>query len=183
MAERTPRLARYGISDDAALAVGVTCGGTTEVFIEPVDAQTYPELPGLLERLCAGTRVALATVLEHPRPEAVGAHLVVTADDDLGGTGSPADDARIRTEVRTLLRQGDSGLVRIPSVRDAGEIRLFVNSLVPSPRMLVFGANDFAAALAQQARLLGHRTTVCDARPVFTTSDRFPGADEVVVAG
>src|SRR5699024_3401441 len=51
----------------------------------------------------------------------------------------------------------------------------------PPPRMLVFGAIDFAAALARQGSFLGYRVTVCDARAVFATEARFPDADEVVV--
>jgi xanthine dehydrogenase accessory factor len=47
--------------------------------------------------------------------------------------------------------------------------------------MLVFGAIDFAAAVARVGGFLGYYVTVCDARPVFATKTRFPGADEVIV--
>jgi xanthine dehydrogenase accessory factor len=60
-------------------------------------------------------------------------------------------------------------------------MEVFVASYAPRPRMLIFGAIDFAAALAQQAAFLGYRVTVCDARPVFATTKRFPDADEVIV--
>jgi xanthine dehydrogenase accessory factor len=59
---------------------------------------------------------------------------------------------------------------------------VFVNSLAPRPRMIVFGAIDFAAAVARIGTFLGYRVTVCDARPTFATKARFPDADEVVVA-
>ena len=58
---------------------------------------------------------------------------------------------------------------------------VFVASYAPKPRMLVFGAIDFAAAVAHVGSFLGYRVTVCDARPVFATKSRFPSADEVVV--
>ncbi len=58
---------------------------------------------------------------------------------------------------------------------------LLVESNVPPPRMIVFGAVDFASALARAGKFLGYHVTVCDARPVFATRDRFPDADEVVV--
>lgn len=58
---------------------------------------------------------------------------------------------------------------------------MFVNFLAPPPRMLVYGATEFASALTRQGALLGFRVTVCDARPVFTTPERFPDSDEVVV--
>ena len=60
-------------------------------------------------------------------------------------------------------------------------MRVFVWSFAPQPRMLVFGAIDFAAAVARVGSFLGYHVTVCDARPVFATTSRFPGADEVVV--
>jgi xanthine dehydrogenase accessory factor len=58
---------------------------------------------------------------------------------------------------------------------------VFVNSFEPPPRMLVFGAIDFAAAMAKMGAYLGYQVTVCDARPVFATASRFPDAHEVVV--
>jgi xanthine dehydrogenase accessory factor len=60
-------------------------------------------------------------------------------------------------------------------------MRVFVASYAPKPRMLVFGAIDFAAAVARVGAFLGYKVTVCDARPVFATRSRFPDADEVVV--
>jgi xanthine dehydrogenase accessory factor len=60
-------------------------------------------------------------------------------------------------------------------------MRVFVWGFAPRPRMLVFGAIDFAAAVARVGSFLGYRVTVCDARPVFATATRFPEADEVVV--
>ncbi|MCV4614777.1 XdhC family protein, partial [Escherichia coli] len=59
---------------------------------------------------------------------------------------------------------------------------VFVQSFAPPPRMYVFGAIDFASAVARIGKFLGYRVTVCDARPVFATRERFPSADEVVVA-
>jgi xanthine dehydrogenase accessory factor len=60
-------------------------------------------------------------------------------------------------------------------------MRVFVQSFAPPPRMLVFGAIDYAAAVARIGSFLGYRVTVCDARPLFATPDRFPSAAEVVV--
>jgi xanthine dehydrogenase accessory factor len=60
-------------------------------------------------------------------------------------------------------------------------MQVFCTSYAPKPRMLVFGAIDFAAAVARMGSFLGYRVTVCDARPIFATQARFPDADEVVV--
>ncbi|RIU70209.1 XshC-Cox1 family protein, partial [Klebsiella pneumoniae] len=76
----------------------------------------------------------------------------------------------------TVLTYGTDGQ------RRGRGMQVFVSSHAPSPRMLVFGAIDFAAAVAQQGAFLGYRVTVCDARSVFATPQRFPAAEQVVVA-
>ena len=82
-----------------------------------------------------------------------------------------------------LLAAGRSEVLTYgPDGQRRGEgMEVFVASYAPRPRMLVFGAIDFAAAVARQGSFLGYRVTVCDARPVFATAARFPTADEVVV--
>jgi xanthine dehydrogenase accessory factor len=88
-----------------------------------------------------------------------------------------ADDAR------GLLAAGRSSTLEYgPDGQRRGEgMRVFVNSFAPRPRMLVFGAIDFAAAVARIGGFLGYKVTVCDARPIFATPQRFPAADEVIV--
>ncbi|MEJ3742943.1 XdhC/CoxI family protein [Actinomycetes bacterium KLBMP 9797] len=170
IADGEPVRERYGVSDEQAGAVGLTCGGTLEVFVERVDRQTFPELGVLVGHARAGTPVAVATVI------AGGAgHLVCTAAETVGGTDDAALDAEIAAAARDRLARGDSGVVPF------GRVQVFVNCLAPPPRMLVYGSTDFAAAMVRQGRLLGRRVTLCDARPVFTTRERFPEADEVVV--
>ncbi|MDU0293256.1 XdhC/CoxI family protein [Saccharothrix longispora] len=177
----TPVLQRYGVSDDDAFAVGLTCGGIIDVYVEPVSSATFPQLPDVLASVRAGEPVAVATVVEHP--EWVGRRLVVRADRVEGDV--PSDRARdaVADDARGLLAAGRSGTLRYgPDGQRRGEgMAVFVNSFEPPPRMLVFGAIDFAAALARLGAFLGYRVTVCDARPVFATAGRFPEADEVVV--
>lgn len=187
VADGTAVLERYGVSDSDAGAVGLTCGGTIEVLVERVDRRSLPELDVLLGHLRSATPVALATVVEADPswPEArPGNHLVCWADGAAGSTGSPVLDAQTASAARRLLAQNRSGTVRPgPAGADrAHGPRIFVNCLVPPPRMLIYGAGEFASALARQGALLGYRVTVCDARPVFTTPERFPDADEVVVS-
>ena len=82
-----------------------------------------------------------------------------------------------------MLAQGLTGIRRYGEhgERRGDELSIFVNSFAPAPRMLVFGAIDFAAAVARVGKFLGYHVTVCDARKVFATASRFPDADEVVV--
>src|ERR1700750_1085028 len=72
-----PVLQRYGVSDDDAFAVGLTCGGILDVFVEKVDQQTFPELGEVAADVEAGRPVALATVIEHPDPDWMGRRVVV----------------------------------------------------------------------------------------------------------
>jgi len=187
VASGEPVLQRYGVSDDDAFAVGLTCGGILDVFVEPVSQRTFPELGDVAEDVEAGRPVAVVTVVEHPDPTWWGRRLIVRPDDastPVQGTfGSPRADAAAADDVRGLLANGRSELLTYgPDGQRRGEgMRVFCASYAPKPRMLVFGAIDFAAAVARLGAFLGYRVTVCDARPVFATRSRFPDADEVVV--
>ncbi|MEV5155656.1 XdhC/CoxI family protein [Streptomyces werraensis] len=170
--------ATYGIGDDDAVALGLTCGGTLDVLVEPVDVRSFPELAEVVETVRAGTPVAVATVLNHPRSQAVGAHVIVRADG-YHSSSYPLDAATdFVDDARNLMHRGESGLL----TDELTNMRVLVRSFVPQPRMLLFGAGDFAAALASIGRAMDYRVTVCDARPLFATADRFPDADDVVVA-
>ncbi|MFD3375016.1 MULTISPECIES: XdhC family protein [unclassified Streptomyces] len=179
----TPVLERYAVSDDDAGAVGLTCGGTIEVLVERVDQQSFPELGTLLHHMRRGVAVALATTVGADGPVRVGTHLVCWDSGTSGSTGDSVLDGDTAGAARRLLGQGRSCTFRTGSADgDSGAgPRVFVNCLAPPPRMLVYGSNEFASVLACQGALLGFRVTVCDARPVFTTPERFPDADEVVV--
>jgi xanthine dehydrogenase accessory factor len=133
------------------------------------------------EAVRAERPVALATVIEGLHP---GSKLLVRPGEEPQGTlGHPdldrvvARDAAGELEAgRTLVRHyGAEGQAREEAVS------VFIESFAPPPQMLIFGAVDFTAALARVAKVLGYRVTVCDARPVFATRQRFPMADEVVV--
>jgi xanthine dehydrogenase accessory factor len=184
LATGTPQLQRYGVSDDDAFEVGLACGGILDVFVERVDREGFPELGQVAADIEAGRPVAVATLVAHPDPGRVGARLVVRPDSASQGTlGSQRADEVVTEDVRGLLAAGRSeGLTYGPDGERRGEgMRVFVSSHAPRPRMIVFGAIDFASALARMGAFLGFRVTVCDARPVFATRTRFPDADEVVV--
>jgi xanthine dehydrogenase accessory factor len=183
VASGTPVLQRYGISDNDAFEVGLTCGGILDVFVEPVSARTFAQLPAVLADVGAGRPVAVVTVIEHPAPAWLGRHLVVRPDGFTGTLGSDRADQAVSDDVQGLLAAGrNSTLMYGPDGERRGDgMRVFAVSFAPQPRMLVFGAIDFAAAVARQGSFLGYRVTVCDARAVFATKARFPVADEVVV--
>ena len=178
------RLVHYGISDDTAYSVGLTCGGQLDVFVERVDRETFPDFGEVADDIEAGRPVALATVVAHPDPARVGSRLVVRPDAVSGSLGSPRADDAVTDDVRGALASGTTETLTYgPEGERRGEgMRVFVSAYAPRPRMIVFGAIDFAAAVADLGHFLGYAVTVCDARPVFATPARLPAADEVVVA-
>jgi xanthine dehydrogenase accessory factor len=123
--------------------------------------------------------VALVTGVEGP----VGRHLLLTPDERAGSLGGDRLDDAAADDGRGLLAAGRTGVLHYgPSGERRGTgATVLVSSFAPAARMLVFGATDHAAAVARIGGFLGYRVTVCDARPVFATARRFPGADEVVV--
>jgi xanthine dehydrogenase accessory factor len=148
------RVREYGIADDEAFEVGLSCGGTVGILIADLDLSLVPELD---------------EAVRADRPAA----LTMTATGAGLGTQSLHDGAD--GPVAQLLARGENALVDVD-----GETT-FVHSLAPRPAMIVFGAIDHAAALARVGKLLGYRVTVCDARAAFVTRERFPEADELVV--
>jgi xanthine dehydrogenase accessory factor len=185
-----PQLVRYGVSDDSAFEVGLTCGGIIEIFVERVDPVLFPQLAEVADALTAGDSVAVATVVRDGaagragdgRPSRVGQRLVVWPDRRAGSLGSARMDDVVTADARGALGSGRTGPISYgpDGERMGDELTVFVSAFVPPPRMFVFGAIDFAAAAARIGDFLGYRVTVCDARPVFATTRRFPGVEVVV---
>ncbi|MCO1577951.1 XdhC family protein [Crossiella sp. SN42] len=176
-----PELATYGVSDDDAFAVGLTCGGTLQVFVQPVTPEHFPEFPAIGESIRSSEPVAVATLLDGAANP--GAHLRVTPAETVGALGSARLNEAVRDHALGMLALGSTGFLHIGADGEqrGDELSIFVESFAPPPRMLVFGAIDFAGAVARIGKFLGYHVTVCDARPVFATKRRFPEADELVV--
>ena len=177
-----PTLERYGVSDDDAFAVGLTCGGILDVFVESISRESFPELGEIAESIDGTSRSPSSPWSRAPTTGWAGGWCS-------GRTARPArsapqrlDDA-VAADARGMLAAGRTGLMHVghDGERRGDDLTLFVNSFAPPARMIVFGAIDFAAAVARVGAFLGYRVTVCDARPVFATPKRFPDADEVIV--
>ncbi len=197
-----PRLATFGCSDDEAFDIGLTCGGMVRVLIERLEPGRAPWLGALAAALRSGQGAALVEVVDGPEA-ALGTKVVLAPDGtvvfpgegvlpgvvDGPGPGTLADAladlaaGRSATH-RYQARSPQGGNERQPGEAGQpgeGELTLFVDSFAAPPRMVIFGAASFTSALTAQAKLLGYRVVVCDARAVFASKVRFPQADEVVV--
>jgi xanthine dehydrogenase accessory factor len=180
LATREPVLQTYGISDEDAFSVGLTCGGILDILVRPASAAEQPTFRAVADAIEREEPVALATVIDGAGP--VAAQIAVWADRTDGTLGTEGLDVAVIDDARGMLAQGQTGVRHYGPTgeRRQDDVAVFVESFAPAPRMLVFGAIDFAAAVARIGKYLGYRVTVCDARPVFATEKRFPDADEVV---
>jgi xanthine dehydrogenase accessory factor len=173
-----PKLVTYGIADDDAFAVGLTCGGTIHIFIDDFNDEIDT---AITEALQTGEPAALATIIEGP---GAGAKLLVRPEKpSIGSLGNTELDRVVERDALGELEAGRTGTrnygVHGEARREEG-VKVFVESFALPPKMIIFGAIDFTAALARLGRVLGYHVTVCDARPVFATRKRFPMANEVV---
>lgn len=189
-----PTLRTFGFAADDLFDVGLTCGGRIEVLVQRVGLDDG--LGDVAARVAAGDAVAVVTVLEHPDPRRVGDRLVadgatldaapaeaVRPDEAPPASGATGLRRTLQERAQAMLASGASGVVHCGPDGSplASGVRAFVQTWTPPPRLVVLGAVDFARALASAGRFLGYDVTVCDARPAFTTGDRFPDAHRVVV--
>lgn len=178
----TAHAVSYGISDELAMGVGLTCGGTVRIFLEELSAAgSAPLRAAIGDALGREQPVAVCTVTHGP---ATGAKLVVRPGaEPIGSLGEPELDRVAGRDAAGLLGQGLTEERHYGTRGEAlqAEVTVLFESFAPRPHLVVFGAVDFTRALVQVGRVLGYRTSVCDPRATFATRERFPEADEVVV--
>jgi xanthine dehydrogenase accessory factor len=166
----SPKLVTFGVSHERAWEVGLACGGTIKVFVEP---RVRPEV--LAAASGPGGEV-LATVIEGP---ATGSWLRISSDGAVTGAADLPRDA-VRDAALAALRREASGTVAVET--PAGAASIFLEVFPRQPRLVIFGGVHIAVALAPLARRLGYRTIIADGREAFLTRERFPEADELILA-
>ncbi|MFJ3889853.1 XdhC/CoxI family protein [Streptomyces sp. H23] len=181
------RLERFGYSDAEAFTVGLTCGGVIDILVTPVrsgDRTVRDVLAAALTAAATGKAAALARIVSGP-PDLMGRALLVRPGGRRQGSfgAHPELDLTVAVEALAHLGAGRTGTLEVgeQGSRCGAPLTLLIESSLPAPRMIIFGAIDFASALVRMGKFLGYHVTVCDARPVFTTAARFPDADEIVV--
>jgi xanthine dehydrogenase accessory factor len=181
LASKKSQSVTYGVSDDNAFAVGLTCGGTIELFVQYVDRDTFPQFAEIAAHLEVETAVGVATLVNGGNSDS--ARIVFTKSDAEGTLGNGKLDQAAIDGARALLSHGTTKTLKLgPNGENRmDEISVFVESFAPAPRMIIFGAIDFAAAVARIGKFMGYYVIVCDARALFATKRRFPDADEVII--
>jgi xanthine dehydrogenase accessory factor len=170
---RRPRLLHFGVADETAWAVGLSCGGTIEVFVEPVDLGFHEAVRAEI----TGERpAAVVTVLRGPEAF-LGGKLLLGASGHVRGTiGGGLDEPAVAAG-RSALAQGRSQRVALPAALGA---EVFVDVLRATPLLVIVGGVHIAIALTSVAKALGYRTIVVDPREPFGSAERFPHADRVL---
>lgn len=186
MASRSPKLLEMELGDEEAWELGLTCGGTVEVLIDPLDfsnpADQVVELHEIAYRETqAGREVALATLVSTPAAGQVSCGRRMLIDDDGRARGTLIEALRqpITRDARDLMARRTSQM-RSYHIEGQGRFQVFIEVFGPSLPLLIFGGSHVAIALVSFAKMLGFRTVVVDGRPRFANRERFPEADEVI---
>jgi xanthine dehydrogenase accessory factor len=159
-------LASYGIEDELAFSVGLSCGGEIDVWVQELHRALLDRVARLVDE---GERGVVFTVVAG---EGAGATCLVTEAGEEVGDGAE----HVRDLVDGLLRGARNRLL------DEGDRKVFAEVHGPPPRLVVVGAVDTGEALCAAAKAIGWRTIVVDARAAFATPERMPSADEIVVS-
>jgi xanthine dehydrogenase accessory factor len=171
IARGAPKLVTFGVSNQRAWEVGLACGGTIRVFVEPTVR------PDILEAARGPGGVVVATVLEGT---GVGSALVVSDDGTERGSLPPGiDRGAVADAARRALAVATSSTIELPG--PGGTTSVFLEVFSRRPKLLIFGGVHIAAALVPLAKALGYRTVVADGREAFLSRERFPEADELVL--
>jgi xanthine dehydrogenase accessory factor len=175
------KVLRYGISDELAGTVGLTCGGIVHILVYELAGEAAEVERAVLEAHAEGRPAAVATLIDG---DTAGARLAVI-DDTLIGSLHDTDllDRNVAREAQGLLEEGKTTLRRFGSdgATLGDDVRVHVRSYALPPQMWIFGAIDFSAALAPFASQIGYEVTICDARDRFARSRRFSSAASVKI--
>ena len=167
----TPKLVTFGVTHEQAWEVGLACGGTIKVFVEP---RVRPEI---LAAARGPGGEAVATVIEGP---GAGGSLRVFEDGRVEGRLEGVPPEPVRDAALAALRRETSTTAAIEGA--GGAATVFLEVFPRQPRLVIFGGVHIAVALVPLARALGYRTIVADGRPAFLTLERFPDADQRILA-
>ena len=164
------RFFTFNLNDDIG-DTGLTCGGTIDVLLEPVDASALPVYDELVRAEEAGEPRVLASVIMPEGPSRIS---VFTRD----GVLVAGDAGSLQQHIAQLSSEDREGTVRMK----VGEIEIVLRYVIPAPRLVVFGGGHVGAALVKCAALAGFRVTLVDDRPRYALRERTPEAHGIICA-
>ncbi len=170
-----PRLLSYGVTNQQAWEVGLSCGGSVEIFVESMASTAWEAIKPALARCLAENQ--LAALLTVVKGEGSGSKLLVFPD---GNTTGSLGNTRLDAEAVASLPE--NWVTHQPlQIELKNGATVFADFIIPPPRLVIIGASHIAIPLVSLANTLGYRTIVVDARSAFATRERFPHADELII--
>ena len=172
-----PQLLHFGVADDTAWSVGLACGGSIDVFVQPLDPIVYEAVhTAIVDDQLAAT----VTIVRGPA-NLIGREMIVPEKTAVvGSLGDGLDEPAIAA-ARAVYETGESQQITLPA-SSTEPIGIFVDVLRPSPAVVLVGGVHIAIALAAIAKTLGYRTLVIDPRRAFGSEARFPHVDRLIQA-
>jgi len=176
IARGTPKLLIFGVSHERAWEVGLACGGTIKVLVQPTVT------PAIAAAARGKGGIVVATVVGPEGAPSLGQSAVVRESGNIEHTGWP--DwllTGVQQPARSALRKETSGSVDV-AAPEGSKAEVFLEVFARRPKLVIFGGVHIAMALVPLAKTLGYHTVVADGRKAFLTRERFPEADELLLA-
>ena len=182
MDEGKSSIQQFILTEKYAGESGLNCGGIVEILTEPLPEQGQELFRTLLELKDTGHRGALATILTaHPRyPEGQRKFLVCDDGSTVGSLGDAALETFVERKGQEIL-QGEQFAIETYKAEDGAELQVFLEPILPTPTVYVFGGGHVSFFLVRAAKLAGFKVKVIDDRPAFANTERFPEADATIV--
>jgi xanthine dehydrogenase accessory factor len=171
-----PSIASYGIADELGFKIGLSCGGSVDVLIEPFPAG---EGWNSLRRAVESCLPVVYAVGLSPR-ELLGHKLTFIPDEGRTGSIAPELDGAIIEQANQIVRAGGTKILALPGAGE--EARVYLEAFLPDPELVLVGATHTAISLSRMARAVGMKVTLLDARSSLATEERFPEVDRIIRA-
>ena len=166
-----PKLLHFGVADETAWEVGLACGGSIDIFVKPLDIETFRSLRSVLTE---EDTAVLVTVVRGP-DRLLGCEMLVREDGSVTGTIAHEMNEQVLIVARETLEQGESRRTTLNE-----NIELFIEVILPPPTIIAVGGVHITIALMALAKTLGYRTVVIDPRSAFGNEERFPNVDRLI---
>ena len=166
-----PRLLHFGVADETAWEVGLACGGSIDIFVQPLNAELFEPL----RKILVEERPAVLVTMVRGPAALLGREIIVGDGGSSIGTISDELDPLVWEQAREHLLQGESSRVQLMD-----DVEVFFEVILPPPTLIAVGGVHITIALMALAKTLGYRTVVIDPRSAFGNEERFPNVDQLI---
>lgn len=166
-----PQLLHFGVADETAWEVGLACGGSIDIFVQPLAAETFQRLRSVMVE----ERPAVNVSIVRGSDELLGRQLLFQEDGTVSGSITDELNPRVLDIAKEALKHGESGRVMLNA-----DVEVFVEAILPPPTLIAVGGVHITIALVALAKTLGYRTVVVDPRSAFGNETRFPNVDQLI---